>query len=66
MGIPSHKYLKPNRIPEGFAEKKSGVLGDQDKVWSTSEGKFLPASLFPEEKGTDVSEFWFVIKSDQS
>lgn len=62
MGIPAQKHLKPTEIPAGYEQKITGPVGLYDKVWSTSEGKFIEANEFPKILGDPTEEFWFIIQ----
>lgn len=60
MGIPSHKFIKPKKPPNGYQLKNSGVVDSGDLVWSASEGSFIVTDEFPNTIGEDVAHFFGV------
>jgi len=65
MGIPSQKHLKSSDLPDGHRERTEGeVVEKGDKVWSTSEAKFVPVRKFPTIVGEPVTEFWQIITQE--
>jgi len=62
MGIPSQKHINHNGVPDGYIRRTSGeIVKEGDRVWSTSEAKFVPVKEFPNIIGEDAAEFWHVI-----
>lgn len=65
MGIPSQRHLTHNGIPDGYIRRTEDErVKEGDKVWSTSEAKFVPVRHFPTAIGEPVETFWHVIKKE--
>ena len=62
MGIPSQKHLTHSGVPDGYTRRAEDErIEEGDRVWSTSEAKFVPVSEFPNIVGESAAEFWHVI-----